>query len=413
MLTSVMYRYRPINSILGKYKELENQEIYFASMEELNDPMEGLISPFYKGDLILWKGMLRFYFSKVFVDYIDRNYPGRYVEEEFATDILNLLLEKEIIKTVVDQLSKAMVHYKNDQIVFLFQYVLHPYIYWFIGFNLDNYFCASSDSIDMMRDMYEKARVAAEDIVNGMGCHAFIRPQDTKNAVEKMIIKIHEYIKSQWQNFYFDEKLKENLTGSLYHSSQQILRDFDRCIRPQFRIASFSVSNNNAALWGNYTNAQKGVCLGFNLITNKEKQTMKFMNNYKRDLHFHKVDYKDDLNDFDTAFNILGIMEEGMKSTLDHFKYKSPYLQKLKEWSYEEEYRLLIPDMGKEHAKVCYDFSALESITFGVNTSFEERAEVIDIVRNKANKQENRKKIKFYEFDFDLPNSLKQPFYEL
>ena len=36
-----MYRFRSVESLIGKYKELENQQIYCASLDELNDPLEG------------------------------------------------------------------------------------------------------------------------------------------------------------------------------------------------------------------------------------------------------------------------------------------------------------------------------------------------------------------------------------
>jgi hypothetical protein len=35
------YRYRPIKAVLDEFHELENQEIYFSTTDELNDPMEG------------------------------------------------------------------------------------------------------------------------------------------------------------------------------------------------------------------------------------------------------------------------------------------------------------------------------------------------------------------------------------
>jgi hypothetical protein len=38
-------RFRP--TVLGKHQELENQEIYFSSLEGLNDPMEGFIDLFW------------------------------------------------------------------------------------------------------------------------------------------------------------------------------------------------------------------------------------------------------------------------------------------------------------------------------------------------------------------------------
>jgi hypothetical protein len=38
---TTFYRFRSIDNLLGTRKELESQSIYFASLEQLNDPMEG------------------------------------------------------------------------------------------------------------------------------------------------------------------------------------------------------------------------------------------------------------------------------------------------------------------------------------------------------------------------------------
>ena len=46
-----LYRFRP--SVLGKHQELENPEIYFSSLDTLNDPMEGLMDLFWSGLIAL------------------------------------------------------------------------------------------------------------------------------------------------------------------------------------------------------------------------------------------------------------------------------------------------------------------------------------------------------------------------
>jgi hypothetical protein len=51
---------RSIEKLLG-YNELENQEIYFSPLEDLNDPMEGFIDFVWKGDEILWENFLKHY----------------------------------------------------------------------------------------------------------------------------------------------------------------------------------------------------------------------------------------------------------------------------------------------------------------------------------------------------------------
>ncbi|PJI31318.1 hypothetical protein [Acinetobacter pseudolwoffii] len=55
------YRFRSLDNLLGKYKELENQEIYFASPSEQNDPMEGYHEIYFQGDAIVWTNFFKNY----------------------------------------------------------------------------------------------------------------------------------------------------------------------------------------------------------------------------------------------------------------------------------------------------------------------------------------------------------------
>ena len=50
-----LYRFRSITSLFENYQELENQSVYFASPEELNDPMERFRIYFWQGDEIVWR----------------------------------------------------------------------------------------------------------------------------------------------------------------------------------------------------------------------------------------------------------------------------------------------------------------------------------------------------------------------
>ena len=53
-----LYRYRSIENAL---KEIEDGTFYFASHDELNDPIEGYIKVFWQGDRFAWEGLLRNY----------------------------------------------------------------------------------------------------------------------------------------------------------------------------------------------------------------------------------------------------------------------------------------------------------------------------------------------------------------
>ena len=42
-MDNYLYRYRPIYAVLDGFHELDEQQIYFSTPAELNDPMEGVI----------------------------------------------------------------------------------------------------------------------------------------------------------------------------------------------------------------------------------------------------------------------------------------------------------------------------------------------------------------------------------
>lgn len=59
-----LYRYRNIESARA---EIEKGTFYFASREELNDPIEGYVKLYFQGDQPAWEGLLRNYVCSLFV----------------------------------------------------------------------------------------------------------------------------------------------------------------------------------------------------------------------------------------------------------------------------------------------------------------------------------------------------------
>ncbi|MCD8130639.1 MAG: hypothetical protein LUE16_05085 [Lachnospiraceae bacterium] len=54
----ILYHYRSIKSAL---LEIENCTFHFAAPDELNDPIEGYVTVFWKGDKAAWEGLFRNY----------------------------------------------------------------------------------------------------------------------------------------------------------------------------------------------------------------------------------------------------------------------------------------------------------------------------------------------------------------
>ena len=66
-----VYRFRSMEYLLGgEYQELEKQAIYFASPDQLNDPMEGFRDIVWSGDKIVWTNFLKNYIYYLHASYL-------------------------------------------------------------------------------------------------------------------------------------------------------------------------------------------------------------------------------------------------------------------------------------------------------------------------------------------------------
>ena len=63
-----IYRFRSAEKLIGKFQELERQEIYFAPPNELNDPYDGTLDVQWHGDAVLWTNLLKHYLLCLTVD---------------------------------------------------------------------------------------------------------------------------------------------------------------------------------------------------------------------------------------------------------------------------------------------------------------------------------------------------------
>jgi hypothetical protein len=147
-----MYRFRTIENLLGKHNELENQEIYFASPEELNDPMEGYKDVFWKGDKIVWENFIINYVksvdhffslsvlyneekkipdSEILVEPNRKKY-GAPLHRNLIQDIIDEVLQHKLIRDLPDQLSQRAGSICHSELSTLLLSI-HPFIISCIG----------------------------------------------------------------------------------------------------------------------------------------------------------------------------------------------------------------------------------------------------------------------------------------
>lgn len=175
-------------------------------------------------------------------------------------------------------------------------------------------------------------------------------------------------------NNYIEQKIIEceSKTGKLNDMSKKMLYDFlfsglierlNEHIQNSCLISCFSTKIDSMLMWSHYANSHKGFCLVYD-ISEVDKKSMIRKNLYP-------VIY--DENKFDIAYYLD-----------DTLKPKYPCIASLcwknKEWSYENEFRIILPCTGVNYEPNLYKFIKPTQIYLGSNMSKEDK----DIIENIA-----------------------------
>ncbi|MDR0530522.1 MAG: hypothetical protein LBG83_00435, partial [Oscillospiraceae bacterium] len=130
-----MYRLRSLYALLDGFHELENQEIYFAPYDELNDPLEGSVEMFWHGDAIVWKNLFRHYLLCLYYQFVMATIIGKdFCNEDFpimisefgsAEGIINIFqnikkqfFAREAIQKLIQFLSSRVSNIKQQELTF-------------------------------------------------------------------------------------------------------------------------------------------------------------------------------------------------------------------------------------------------------------------------------------------------------
>ena len=248
------------------------------------------------------------------------------------------------------------------------------------------------------------------NIQSSLFTHSFLTLKEKPNP---------NHIFIQWE---FPQKYVSSLEGSIY---------------PPLYIASFVKECNNAAVWGNYGDRHKGVCLKFKTNGKDPEQVMQLLTEYgysngpiigMRPHSFKEVEYHNKHIEVDFFRSIWQMSKMELRALwysdekgnisecADHLSDKQKEDEwgeqnwrkmldsaniKLAEWNYEEEYRLVIHSMfqdysTKERRKLKYDFNDLEGIVFGIKTEVDDKIRIIELIKAKC-KKHNRNDFAFYQ----------------
>lgn len=455
-----MYRLRSIYNLLDGHKELENQEIYFAPSVDLNDPMEGFLDVFWQGDSIVWENLLKHFlmcFEQIFVLNIiagetreinKKEIPvfknrSTYLSNE-AKEIYSKLesnfFSHSYINSLLENLNKRSSPVRRDELI---TYLKLVHIY----------------AIQSIKEVYKEYGLvnmnANEELFNELEKYIKENDQilDTLEGVEKEYSKNSEILTvffsvatkvSNQLNLLtafnnIDLPGNSNKFFLFYEFSESYVSRIEEMVYPDWYTACFMTCCSNSSVWGHYGEQHKGVCLKFKTQTFGEEIQFKVerINGYGESgptkgmmpHTFYKVNYENKHVEID-FFKSLGRLQvfilknhwytdgAGKMSkcaepiTNDselndnwHSNYWKRFYKgvttKMEDWSYENEYRLILTNMlnnfcSVDSRKLKYDFSSLDGIIFGIKTTTENKLKIIKIIEEKCKKY-NRSDFKFYQ----------------
>ena len=456
-----MYRFRSIDNLLGRYKELEKQEIYFASPDELNDPIEGFLDIFWQGDAIVWKNFFKHYLlclkqvcllvvlsnDNEIIDGKDipihSPYPKKPTKERTAItdELLEKFLKEPIIEDLLQELSNRKTQIRRPELLQYFK-IIHV---------------QAIDSITNIFSKYELIIIPKQKQRFSSIFRKKFKLQEIFSQMERLkkeykhVPSINDALFSATKNVgmqldLIDSYRRKNddtpdkLNFIYKDFVESYLEKIEELMYPQWYTACFMSECTNSSVWGNYGDNHKGVCLIFKAHKTDDELKLNLRTTYgwnesgaqvgMRPHAFHKVSYESKHVQID-FFKSLGRLpvhsleyqwytnEKGDLSNCSepiqypqdswHQKYWNNFYlgitSKLKDWDYEKEYRLIVNDMlygysDKKNRVLKYDFNDLEGLIFGIKTSKSDKIKIIEIIKEKC-KLNNRKKFNFHQAFYD------------
>ena len=462
-----LYRFRATEQLLDKFNELEEQTIYFASPEELNDPMEGFRDIVWRGDRIVWTNLFR-----NFVYCLERFYAlvkiagntirlerahipvyGRWDEpltqeaDRLFNDIWANTLHDGKLNTLIEQIASTTHKVRYHELA-LYLRIAHTTI------------------LARIQEMYVDRGFAPESerpstlhlpTVESFASSTFFQQrQRIKDDADTDILFSAAYQVMTGEDLVRRYAWPAGYGDVFEGNKQLLLLDFPRLymeqleslLWPDWYTACFTGSYHNSSSWGHYGDEHKGVCLIFETEQSDQARTLAInqitgwssnsegMREHRSVVRsaFHAVNYKESPEEVDffrsmgrlpgpalmslwytdeaghvsecsSHMNTGGDIDSWRESYWDAF-YRD-ISTKTKDWSHEHEYRLILNgflgERDKRQRTVTYDFDSLKGIIFGAKTSDDDKVKIIKVIERKC-RERRRTDFKLFQAYYSPKN---------
>lgn len=443
-MTEFLYRFRSAERLLGNSErtgELEGQYIYFASPEQLNDPLEGYRELYFSGDKIVWDSLFKYYIRCLALrtvqylvgrDISDIPFPVIQSLKQLPTEISekvnktsDLFLNNNNTMKLIEHLSKSERRVTKHELLIHLRSI-HLYAFHLVTKIFADAGLVPNDTTILKMTEEECLRSSAGLLAETKNLDGSEYEIAIYAVDGKQFLKNYSIYKSGDSSSW--HKITLNFADDFIESLRELTHE-------KWYTACFMDSCSNSSIWGSYGDNHAGICMRFKPSISNEKESLPFHMPIgtgsngdiwgDRSLSFHKVKYEGKSPDLD-FFRTIGIcsrreLEENWYSDADgnistcadvlrdEAEWQKNYWDrrqesittKMPDWINENEYRLILEsgfsifDDGKSRC-LKYDFNSLDGIIFGIKTPAEDKYKILEIIEALCDKHQ-REGFQFYQ----------------
>ncbi|MBO6204502.1 MAG: DUF2971 domain-containing protein [Selenomonas sp.] len=454
-----IFRYRKFENGI---REIEDQTIYFAARNELNDPtIEGYLNVYWQGDCIAWNGLLKNYvcsLHQALTQYLLKVDEAGIRDNAAMVDVHhfdnvplgNILmklgskfLQHDVVKKYSDLLGNNKVRVSRDELIFC---LLSVHNIALID-TLDAFY-ESGYKDEAIKDLSLKLKEKISFDMPREGYERFL--QESKEVRQKLL----HHIVGMYDDFYkqiyggTDDLQKRTWLTVITNFPNAYVDKLEDFIHPEVYIACFSEKENDNSMWGKYADNHTGLCLIYDTHTVRGNDTIALLQPYSyslngqsfkyRDEKLYQINYGGNVREAN-FFTMLGKFngqqlyswlsdDDGLRSNClneiydNEDKWRNEYWQclydrychKTKDWEHEKEYRLLLVNTFYEFTSpesriIKYHFSNLRGVILGMNMPVENQIKVLNAIQKKC-EETGRSDFEVYiaEYDHDSDSITKR-----
>ncbi|QJQ18758.1 DUF2971 domain-containing protein [Pseudomonas sp. SK] len=459
---STYYRFRSADRLLGRAAtensparsgELDELTVYFASPQELNDPLEGHRETFFQGDLVVWRNLLKHYALVLFSSTIDVYVNGgdgeiTYINlrpESYGAEprgVLEGILDavkrdeglNDYFSAIVDASRKVSRYELIVHLMTIHNIVL---MHVFNGIST-RYQLSDSHRYMLVKDsFYRFAGQRAAEIRAAGGNPDLNGYKEIKSKIKQQALR---------GNALRDKPLSAGQMRVFVNFSEEFAQQLDYLIYPHWYVVCFMESGSNPAIWGSYGDNHKGICLMYESQLHRGVETLRFQRlppdfvkafNYGRPDDQWRLDMECQMplmkvrydSEYTTANFFTSLNNEQKEWALSYWysegerksqcgewlanadgqryasyraMYEKSVTTKTAHWGNETECRIIMAGypFEREERTVGYNFFDLKGLIFGINTSDEVKVRAIRKIADHC-KVYKRSDFKFYQARYD------------